>query len=237
MVAQQDPTVIAEIGDTKITAMEVRQIIAREMRSNQIPKGLESVYLRPAISQMINQRAVAYYAAEQGLRVSDEELAKSIQSLLPMLYENGKFLGKDAYAGVLERLNLTIPQFESDLRKQMLATRLESMVLEGIVVSPAEVEAAFRNANEKIKVSYFSRHQRHVPRQSYYFAGGSAGTVCEGPEHIFHCRRSEPCFCSPSMKNESQPAWPSTTLISRPPTERTWIGSELPSASALAISS
>jgi len=154
--AQQDPSVVAEVGDSKITATDVRQVISRELKSQQLPKGLEGVYLRPIINQMVNERALALYAAEQGFHISDEELAKSIQSLLPMLYENGKFLGKDAYASILGRLNMTIPQFEGDVRKQMLSTRLESMVLEGIVVSPAEVEEAFRKSNEKIKVSYFS---------------------------------------------------------------------------------
>lgn len=153
---QQDPSVIADIGDSRITASDVRQVIARELKSNQVPKGLESVYLRPIINQMVNERALALYAGEQGFKVTDEELARTIQTLLPMLYENGKFLGKDAYSAMLQRLNLTIPQFESDLRKQMLSSRLESLVLEGIIISPSEVEEAFRGANEKIKVSYFS---------------------------------------------------------------------------------
>lgn len=154
--APQDPSVIAEIGDTRITASDVRQVLARELKSQQVPKGLESVYMRPLITQMVNERALALYAAEHGFRVTDDELAKTIQSLLPMLYENGKFLGKEAYASVVERLNLTIPQFESDVRKQMLSSRLESVVLEGVIVTPAEVEEAFRHAREKIKVSYFS---------------------------------------------------------------------------------
>lgn len=177
----QDPSVIAEIGDSKLTATEVRQVITRELKTQQIPKGLESVYLRPVINQMINERALAYFAAENGFHVTDEELAKNLQSLLPMLYENGKFLGKEAYASVLSRLNTTIPQFESDLRKQMLATRLESLVLEGIVVSPTEVEDAFRTVNEKIKVSYFSINNN-------MFRSKAAPTPAEVQEHFNSAR-------------------------------------------------
>jgi peptidyl-prolyl cis-trans isomerase D len=181
--AQQDPSVIAEIGDTKITASDVRQVLARELKSQQVPKGLESVYLRPLITQMVNERALALYAAERGFHVTDEELAKTIRQLLPMLYENGKFIGKEAYASVVERLNLTIPQFESDVRKQMLASRLESLVLEGVIVTPAEIEEAFRRAKEKIKVSYFSIN-------SDQFRAKSAPTQAEVLEHFNKSRSS-----------------------------------------------
>ena len=39
-----DPTVLAEVGDEKITA-EVRQL-ARGFRGNQVPKGMEQFYRR-----------------------------------------------------------------------------------------------------------------------------------------------------------------------------------------------
>ncbi len=177
----QDPSLIAEIGDSKLTATDVREVISRELKAQQIPKGLESVYLRPVINQMINERAIALYAAEHGFRVTDEELAKTLQKTLPMLYENGKFLGKEAYASLLTRLNLTIPQFESQMRQQMLASRLESLVLEGVVVSPSEVEEAFRAANEKIKVSYFSINND-------MFRAKAAPTPAEIEEHFKSAR-------------------------------------------------
>ena len=82
------------------------------------------------------------------------EMADAIRQMVPSLFPDGKFVGKEAYAGMLAQQNMTIDQFESDLRRQVAITRLRDIALEGIVVTQAEIEAAFRKKNEKIKVEF-----------------------------------------------------------------------------------
>src|SRR5262249_20707890 len=65
-----------------------------------------------------------------------------------------KFVGKDAYAAMLAQQNLTIPEFEHDLRRSMLVNRLRSLAADGVVIAPQEIEQEFRRRNEKAKIEY-----------------------------------------------------------------------------------
>jgi peptidyl-prolyl cis-trans isomerase D len=89
------------------------------------------------------------------MEVSEEELASAIQTYIPQLFQGGKFAGKEIYSAYLQQMNTTIPEFERDLRKQILLQRIESLALEGIIVTPVQVQDDFRKRNEKIKVAYF----------------------------------------------------------------------------------
>ena len=154
MGSRTDQTVIAQIGDDTITTTEVRQAISRASRAGSIPRGLEQVYAPMLVQQMIGERAAAYEANRLGMQVSEDELAAAIQSYLPQLFQGGKFAGKEIYAAYLEQMNTTIPEFERDLKKQILLQRLESLALEGTIVTPAQVEEDYRKRNEKIKIAY-----------------------------------------------------------------------------------
>lgn len=150
-----DQQLLAEIGDDKLGIAEARQLISREIQGNRIPRGTEAIYIPLIIQQMIADRAVAYQARKMGFTLTEAELAEVIASTIPQLYQDGKFVGREIYARFLAEQGMTIPQFEENMRKQVASTRLESLVLEGVVVTPAEVEDEFKRQNEKVKLSYF----------------------------------------------------------------------------------
>lgn len=149
--------IIAEIGDDVLTAREVQMIIQQQLRNKAFPREMAGVYVPMIINQMIAERAVAYQAARMGFRVSEADVALAVESMMPQLYQNGKFVGRDVYAQILsQQMNMTIPEFEENVRKQILLTRLENFVLEGVAVGDREVEQEFRRRHEKIKVDYIS---------------------------------------------------------------------------------
>ncbi|MBI4892194.1 MAG: peptidyl-prolyl cis-trans isomerase [Acidobacteria bacterium] len=150
-----NPTVLAEVAGEQITASDVRQFIAREMRGNSLPRGMEAVYIPMIVQQMAAQKAVGYQAAEMGIKITDAQLAQIVHTLVPQLWQDGKFVGKEIYAQMLSQQGMTIPQFEENVRAQALQSRLETLALEGIIVTPADVENEFKHRNEKIKVAYF----------------------------------------------------------------------------------
>jgi peptidyl-prolyl cis-trans isomerase D len=155
MGGRVDSTVVAEIGDDVLTTADVRQALARASRAGSIPRGLEQVYAPMVVQQMIAERAVAFEASRLGMEVSEEELASAIQMYIPQLFQGGKFAGKEIYSAYLQQMSTTIPEFERDLKKQILLQRIESLALEGTIVTPGQVEDDFRKRNEKIKVAYF----------------------------------------------------------------------------------
>jgi peptidyl-prolyl cis-trans isomerase D len=93
-------------------------------------------------------------AERLGYQVTDQDVADTIRQMIPNLFPDGKFVGKDVYAGMLAQQNLTIEQFENDLKRQILLTRMRNIAMEGIIVTPAEIEAAYRKKGEKIKIEW-----------------------------------------------------------------------------------
>src|SRR5664279_1923469 len=146
--------VIAEIGKDSITLAETQRLIQATIRSRQLPVDILPTYIPQMVDQMVTERAMVYEAERLGMQVSDTEVADTIRQMIPSLFPDGKFVGKDAYAAMLAQQNMTIDQFENDLKRQILITRLRDIAMEGTIVTQAEIEAAFRKKNEKIKVEF-----------------------------------------------------------------------------------
>jgi peptidyl-prolyl cis-trans isomerase D len=147
-------SVIAEIGGDTITLAETQRVVQSAIRSRQLPTEILPTYIPQMLDQMVTERAMVFEAERLGMQVSDADVADAIRQMVPSLFPDGKFVGKEAYAGMLAQQNLTIDQFEADLKRQVLLTRLRDIALEGTVVTQPEIEAAFRKKNEKIKVEF-----------------------------------------------------------------------------------
>ena len=147
--------IVAEIGKNDvITLPEVQRLIQNTVRGRQLPPEVLPNYVPTMVDQMVTERALAYEAERLGFQVTDADLADTIRQSAPGLFQGGKFVGRDAYASMLAQQNITIAEFESDLRRQILITRLREVAIEGTIVTPLEIEQAYRKNNEKIKLEY-----------------------------------------------------------------------------------
>ena len=147
-------TVVADIGKDTLTLPEVTAAIQRTMRGRQIPAGVMPTYIPQIVQELITERALAYEAQSLGFQVTDAQVTDAIRQEIPSLFPDGKFVGADAYAAMLGQQDLSIAQFESDLRRQLLMSRLRAVALEGIVVTNAEIQEEYRKKNDKIKVEW-----------------------------------------------------------------------------------
>src|SRR4051794_18669053 len=174
--------VIAEIGKDTITLAETQRLVQAQLRSRQLPVDILPTYIPQMLDQMVAERAMVLEAGRLGLVVTDADVAEAIRQMVPSLFPDGKFVGKDVYAGMLAQQNMTIEQFESDLKRQVLVTRLRDIAMEGTIVTQAEIEAAFRKKNEKVKVEfvrltadkYKSESQPSVQEMQDYFKANAA---------------------------------------------------------------
>src|SRR5271157_1335048 len=147
--------VVAEVGGNNITITDVRQMIDQTMKGRQLPPEILPNYIPRLVDQMVTDRALEYQAGQLGFQVTDRDVATAARQLLPPeLFPDGKFAGKEAYAMVLAQRNMTIAEFETDVRRQILIHRLIDVAIEGSVVSDVEIEQMFRARNEKIKIQY-----------------------------------------------------------------------------------
>ncbi|HWC97051.1 MAG TPA: peptidyl-prolyl cis-trans isomerase [Candidatus Sulfopaludibacter sp.] len=147
-------SVIATVGSESVTLLDMQKIIQGTMRNRQLPPGTLVTFIPQMVQEAITDRALAYEAAQMGFQVSDADVASVIRQTIPNLFPDGKFVGRETYAAMLAQQDMSIEEFESDLKRQVLVNRLREVAVEGTVVTPQEIEAEYKKKNEKIKIQY-----------------------------------------------------------------------------------
>lgn len=153
---RNDEQVVAEIGGDKIMVQDVNEIIQQFTRQRQVPQEMLPVYIPEIVNQMVQDRAVVYQAERMGMRVPDSEVVNAIQESFPNFFTNGQLVNKQAFEDYLAQQGKTVQDLINDLRRQMLLVNMQNIVLEGIVVTPAEVEREMKRRGEKLEVAYIS---------------------------------------------------------------------------------
>jgi peptidyl-prolyl cis-trans isomerase D len=149
------PDTVATVGDQTVSMAEVRQQLQEIQQRNQVPKQLESLYVRQILNQLIFQKEMEYEANRLGIHVSDQERADRIRQFLPTAYNGDTFVGIDRYAAEVQaRFQMTVPVFEDLIRQGLLQEKFRKLVTDGISVGPAELQDEFRYRNEKVKLDY-----------------------------------------------------------------------------------
>ena len=149
-----DTTVAAQIGQEKITSQDISRAIRNMTQNRQLPPELLSIYVPQIVNQLINERMMAYEADRLGLVVSPEETDTAIVDTLPaQLVKDGKVDGATLNA-MLQQQGMTLAGLKDSTSRSLLVNRLEQIVVNGVVVSPAEIEKEYRKRNDKIKVQY-----------------------------------------------------------------------------------
>ncbi|HUE02136.1 MAG TPA: peptidylprolyl isomerase, partial [Bryobacteraceae bacterium] len=158
--------VVAKVGNEEITESEARRVIQNQTKGRQIPAEIIPNYVPQLIDQMISERAMEYEARKLGLEVSDQDVADALRSNYAGLFQDGKFVGKDVYAAMLAQQGLTIDQFEADLKRQMLISKLREVAIEGSIVTPAEIEREYRKKNDQIQLQYVKLTQDKYKKEA-----------------------------------------------------------------------
>ncbi len=147
-----DTTAVANICGEKITGQQIAQLVQIQIRNREMSPEVAELAVPQMVNQMVGEMATSCQAKKMGLIASDEEVANGIKTLIPMLWQNGEFAGKEAYQGYLQRMNTTIPQFEARVRQNLMLEKLQRVAFDGIVVSPKEVESEFSKKGEKARI-------------------------------------------------------------------------------------
>jgi peptidyl-prolyl cis-trans isomerase D len=105
------------------------------------------------LSQMIDEQVGLIEAEQNGITVSDDELAQQIFSI-PALQENGRFIGEQRYEQLLLSQNppITKAQFEESLRRSMMIDKLRAALTDWMAVSDSDVQREYNERNQKVKL-------------------------------------------------------------------------------------
>src|SRR5581483_1131018 len=114
-------------------------------------------FAQRAADQLISEKAMLAEAQRLGLRATDDEVREELQknpNLAPTFFPGGTFIGQDKYEQLLQQHDLTVPQFEQELRDQVLFNKLRNLIAGSASVTDAEVRQEFEKQNTKVKFEY-----------------------------------------------------------------------------------
>jgi len=149
--------VVAEVGGEEITVAEAQALAQRQARQQfggrSVP-GLMPFLVDRAIDSLIDRKAMLNEAKRMGLRVSDDEIRAQLRRF-DVLFPNGNYVGDAAYEQMVQQqFQMTVPQFQEDLREQMLLFKLISLVTSGTTVDEQSLRQEFQRRNTKAKFDY-----------------------------------------------------------------------------------
>jgi len=151
-VGSKDDQVLAEIGKEVLTVRDVETQIQAQMKGRQLPPELAQILIPQKIEQMTAERASAYEAQRLGFVVTDKDLADVIRSMGQVSQ-----MSPQQYRDFVEQqTGQSVTEFESNVRFGLYGSALESIAMQGVLATPAEVEAEYRKRNDRIKVEYIA---------------------------------------------------------------------------------
>jgi peptidyl-prolyl cis-trans isomerase D len=134
---------------------DVQQQLDRISQQQPIPPQLRGLYAQQIFNQLVFNRMLEVEASQLGMTVSNQELAREIQQILPQAFPNGRWVGAEPYAAMVQQqLGLSVPDFEDQLRQGILQQKFRQLVTAGISVTGEEVHEEFLRRNEKVKIDY-----------------------------------------------------------------------------------
>jgi peptidyl-prolyl cis-trans isomerase D len=151
-VGSKDDQVLAEIGKDVLTVRDVETQIQAQMKGRQFPPEMAQILIPQKIEEMTAERASAYEAQRLGFVVTDKDLADVIRSMGQVSQ-----MSPQQYRDFVEQqTGQSVTEFESNVRFGLYGSALESIAIQGVLATPAEVEAEYRKRNDKIKVEYIA---------------------------------------------------------------------------------
>jgi peptidyl-prolyl cis-trans isomerase D len=104
------------------------------------------------INELVTEAVVIQGAAKEGVRVSDDELRATIQQIREF-QESGRF-SRDEYLKVLRQLRLGPGEFETEIRRQLVRRKMETLIKQGVKVSDAELRQAYADRHERVRATW-----------------------------------------------------------------------------------
>ncbi len=183
---------VAKVGDISISQREWQQAYSRLYgQYNQVFQGnfdekqAESFGLKQqAMRQVVEQALILNLANSYNLEVSSEELSQVITAQ-DMFFDNGRF-SKEIYVKALKQNNLSVTEYEGDLRNSILIQKVlslfqsETLPIEEKIFTTAnsiadKIEYKILDANdisldssdEALKAFWETRQQNYMNRPSF----------------------------------------------------------------------
>jgi peptidyl-prolyl cis-trans isomerase D len=141
----------------EIATTDVQQLAERMLQRQQLPEFVLPFMMQRVGQGLVQQHIELMEAQHLGLKVTDDDVRRFLHSGQwgMVLFPGGKYIGDSQYAEfVSEQFGLSRDKFESEIKKEILETRLRALITGGVTVSDSEVRASYIQQGTKIKFDY-----------------------------------------------------------------------------------
>ncbi len=136
--------------------------LARQRVQQQYPQYADNPMIlnmiEPQVGQQLVQQQILLAEADKlGIHATSADVLQYLHTgpAGQVLFPNGQFIGSDQYASLIQnRFNISVADFEENVKHDIAMRRLESLVTAGVTVSDQEVRETYRKHNIKIKFDY-----------------------------------------------------------------------------------
>lgn len=145
-----------EILQTKVEQIARQQIQQRNPQYAENPMIL-NFFTQQVGQQLVEQQVLLEEADRLGINATNEDVVHYLQSgpTGAVIFPNGKYIGDQQYAALVNnRLNISVAEFEDNIKRDIILQRLRKFVTGGVNVSDQEVRSQFLKDNIKIKFDY-----------------------------------------------------------------------------------
>ncbi|HHM05919.1 MAG TPA: peptidylprolyl isomerase [Gammaproteobacteria bacterium] len=146
---------VATVNGEQITSQEFQSAYQQQrsrlqnmLGENFNPALFDSEQMKnDVLEQMIERRLLLQLVTEQGLRVSDQQVAAAVRAI-PQLQNEGRF-DAQRYRRLLAAQGISVEQFETGVRGDLVLTQLRRGVMDSALVAEAEVDTFLRLREQK----------------------------------------------------------------------------------------
>ena len=145
-----------EILTTRVEQIARQQIQQRNPQYADNPMIL-NFFTQQVGQQLVEQQVLLEEADRLGINATNEDVVHYLQSgpTGAVIFPNGKFIGDQQYTALVNnRLNISVAEFEDNIKRDIVLQRLRKFVTGGVTVSDQDVRTQYLKDNIKIKFDY-----------------------------------------------------------------------------------
>jgi len=142
-----------------VSQQEVDKLARQQMQRQHYPDNpmLLSLFEQRVGPQLVQKQILLAEAEKLGIQATNDDVIKFLHKgqFGEFLFPNGQFIGDDRYSAfIANQFNLSVPEFENEIREEIVIQRLQSLITAGVTVGDQEVRDDYRKNNIKIKFDY-----------------------------------------------------------------------------------
>jgi peptidyl-prolyl cis-trans isomerase D len=160
-------------GET-VSMQRVEQLARQQLSQQRYPDNpmILNLFEQRVGQQLVQEQILLSEAAKLGVTATDGDVITFLHqgAFGEYLFPKGDFIGEDKYTDfVASRFNMSVAQFEDEIKREIVLNRLRSLITAPVTVSDQDVRDSYRKDNIKIKFDYAilaTRTSRHSSRRT-----------------------------------------------------------------------